>query len=522
MSEYLWPPDIVPSAQDWRVLGNVASFESPFTGSIRTVSRSGGRLGCRLVVPPLKGTDRYRLMSILAALRDRSNYLLVPDFSTTRRGSFPASELFTNNDFANGTTGWSGQYATLSVADRVMRVKATGATMPQNFAVYQAPTVTQYAPTVLRSVIRATQNPLARNGIFDGQEGSNYADNGAGYFEKLCVPRTTTLSSQYPGVWDGGPGTYHVAGDYGEVLWCSQSRCISADAGANSITYSDQFDNAAWTATAATVTANASTAPDGTTTADGLTESVANTQHYINPTSTVVTASATADYAVSVMVKQGSGDRDIRLAVGNTGAGNYGDCVFDLSAGTAGTPSNGGTVTNTRAFIVSKGNGWFECHVVALIPTGTAITPLLQMYNAGASTYAGSGGSLYLWRAVLAQSSLPTRGALTTSAATSGASQTSSAIYVKGLPASTNGLLLAGDVVSCGGQGNIVTASLDADGAGRGVLQCANPWRAGLADNAPIIVHQPLVKMRPAGDIAWPTGPGQFSSFEIDLVEDIT
>ena len=39
----------------------------------------------------------------------------------------------------------------------------------------------------------------------------------------------------------------------------------------NLLTYSEQFDNAAWTKSSATITANATTAPDGTTTADTLT-----------------------------------------------------------------------------------------------------------------------------------------------------------------------------------------------------------------------------------------------------------
>ena len=49
---------------------------------------------------------------------------------------------------------------------------------------------------------------------------------------------------------------------------------------ANLVTYSEQFDNAAWIKYEGTVTANATTAPDGTTTADAFIESTtATTDH---------------------------------------------------------------------------------------------------------------------------------------------------------------------------------------------------------------------------------------------------
>lgn len=524
MSEYLWPPDIVPSAQDWRVLGNVASFESPFTGSIRTVSRSGGRLGCRLVVPPLKGTDRYRLMSILAALRDRSNYLWVPDFSTTRRGSFPATELLTNNDFSDGTTGWSSS-GVLTVADGVARMTATTQNQP---AFYRSPnaSLTQYAPYALRSFIGDALSGVSLGPYMEAGDNdvSGYSSSARGLRTISAVTTSTTPGAQYP--VSVGAVTGYEAGQFVDCHWSSHSRCIPVDAGPNALTYSDQFDNAVWTKSGASVTANGNTAPDGTSTADYLGEDSSTGPHYIVEAGPTI--SADADYCAYVKVRRQNMARDVQLILGTTGTGNYAYCNFDLGAGTAGTPSVGGTVANVRASIVAKGDTWYECFLIARLPTAaTRADWQLMMVSAGSTSYTGgSGGTqgiLRLWRGGVAQSSLPTRGAQTTSTAlASGASQSGSTIYVKGLPVSTSGLLLAGDRVSCGNQGNIVTASLDSDAAGLGVLQCAIPWRAGLADNDPIIVHQPLVKMRPAGDIAWPTGPGQFSSFEIDLVEDIT
>lgn len=523
MSEYLWPPDIVPSAQDWRVLGNVASFESPFTGSIRTVSRSGGRLGCRLVVPPLKGTDRYRLMSILAALRDRSNYLWVPDFSTTRRGSFPASELLMNNDFSNGTNGWSTTRATASVTDRVMKVVNTKSAASY-FELFQttAPAVTQYAPHALRSFIAATSRSGMTGGVyFDGA--SSYGLNPLGMLT-IASTATGTTAAVNPLVLDTA-GNVSLAGDYGEVNFTSLSRCILVDAGPNALTYSDQIDNAAWSKTNCSVSANADTAPDGTSTADRVVENSASAPHYIQQNYT--RASASEDVTVYGYFASAVGTRGVLLQCGSdTGFSNGGYAYFTLSgSGTVHSSGVFGTGTNAHASIKACGGGWYFCTLTSRLAASTNASFYAALTNSSpTNNYAGdSTSALAMWRCGLALSSVATRGAQTTSTAiASGASQSGTAIYVKGLPASTSGLLKSGDFVSCGWQGNIVTASLDSDSAGLGILQCALPWRAGLADNAPIIVHQPLVKMRPAGDIAWPTGPGQFSSFEIDLVEDIT
>lgn len=302
------------------------------------------------------------------------------------------------------------------------------------------------------------------------------------------------------------------------VSMASVSRCALVDNGPNALTYSDQIDNAAWGSNAVTITANATASPDGTTTAEGVTETAPNTSHYIYHTAPP-TSGAAADYCAFVMVKQGASDRDLRVAVGNTGTGNYADCVFDLSAGTAGAAAAAGTVTNARAFISSVGNGWYACVVVARCPAALSVGALFQMYNAGSSSYAGSGGSLYLWRGGVAQSSFPTRGAQTTSAATSGTSQTGSSIYVKGLPASTSGLLLAGDFFEVNGELMQCVASLDSDNAGLGLLQMHRAPQTPIADNDPIIVLNPFGRFRLASDPRIVERFGVYTDVDLQLIE---
>ena len=120
----------------------------------------------------------------------------------------------------------------------------------------------------------------------------------------------------------------------------------------NLLTHTEQFDNAAWVKTNATVTANAAVAPDGTTTADKLIETATTGVHFAEQVPVMGasphTASAyfkAAEYATaSIFLTQS----------GNNGA------VFDLAAGTVVSVTTG--AGNTAA-IVDAGNGWYRCSV---------------------------------------------------------------------------------------------------------------------------------------------------------------
>ena len=521
MSEVLWPPDIIPSSQQWDILGNVGVFESPLSGAVRTVSRKGGRLSCKVSVPPINGQQRARLMAVLGALRDRSNVIWMPDFSTTVRGSFPVAELQPSPDFS---TGWSvAGSATQSVSDKALRLTRTAydSASGGNSAATTL-SLTQYAPYAGRTLHTNGSYPVSNAGVTLYQSGGAFGTTSRGDGGM----RTTTIVPYVGGVgtlmfydYPEGASLFQGAGAYVDLQFASASRCIPVDGGLNALLYSDQVDNAAWSKNKITVSANAHTAPDGTVTAEGIVEDSTTGQHYFSQ-------SASRTSQVEDVVAYGyfatiASSRDVRLAVLADGS-NYATCIFNLSAGTAGSTSNVGTVTNSRAFILSAGSGWFFCAIVARLPATTTMSIEVDMVNAGSVSYLGNGtGRVSAWRVGVARSSLPTRGALTTTTATTGTNQSGSSVYVKGLPANTQGLLKAGSFVSCGGQGNIVTAALDSDNAGKGVLQCALPWRAGLADNDPIIVQTPMVKMRLASPLGWNTAPGQFSTFDLEFVEDV-
>jgi len=105
-----------------------------------------------------------------------------------------------------------------------------------------------------------------------------------------------------------------------------------------------------------------------------------------------------------------------------------------------------------------------------------------------------------------------------------GAAQSGSALNVKNLPVSTNGLLKVGDVVSVFTERwelKRVTADLVSDSSGLGYLQFEPSLTAPPSDSAPIAVHAPTGRFIMASDPTFVTGPGKYTDIEIEMVEVI-
>ena len=157
----------------------------------------------------------------------------------------------------------------------------------------------------------------------------------------------------------------------------------------NLILQSENFSSATWQkVTINSVTANATVAPDGTTTADLITVTASTgTVYQINfPTGTL---------SLSCFVKAGT-CTSLSLEVSST-TGRI--CAFDLSAGTAGAVSNVGAGTNVTggtAAITDVGNGWYRCSISNLTVVSASASVGLVLNSAG---------NLSLWGAQLEQRS---------------------------------------------------------------------------------------------------------------------
>ena len=160
---------------------------------------------------------------------------------------------------------------------------------------------------------------------------------------------------------------------------------------------SEVLDNASWTKTRSTITANAVASPDGNTTADKIVEdATAGASHQISQD---ITATADANYAISMFFK--AGERSwVRLLASN-GANSFGR-YFNIGTGALGTATVAGTGANVTSSIVAYANGWYKCTIVGSVGSAvTTITLSVQMANAdNGASYNGDGASgLYAWGA---------------------------------------------------------------------------------------------------------------------------
>jgi hypothetical protein len=190
-----------------------------------------------------------------------------------------------------------------------------------------------------------------------------------------------------PGAAPSSTAYYGPRFDY-DPLTLAPKGILVEEARTNLALYSEQFDNAAWTKNAVTVTANTAVSPDGTTNADTLTANGTSTTHVINQTS-----AAGSVRVFSVYLKAGTNnfaqiffDADVAPWAN-----------FNLAAGVVGS-----TGSNQTAAIIAVGNGWYRCSVYT--SSLTASNPNIVVISSATATRYESNSlstNFFLWGAQL-------------------------------------------------------------------------------------------------------------------------
>jgi hypothetical protein len=120
----------------------------------------------------------------------------------------------------------------------------------------------------------------------------------------------------------------------------------------NLLINSEDFTAGSWAKTAGAVTGDNTTAPDGTTTADKLTDGSA-----IN-INQALTTTASQTYVFSCYLKKSGSVNNCDLYIFRIGTGFVSQATFNLNSGTIVSETFG-----TGATITSVGSGWYRCSV---------------------------------------------------------------------------------------------------------------------------------------------------------------
>lgn len=175
---------------------------------------------------------------------------------------------------------------------------------------------------------------------------------------------------------------------------------------------SEEFDNASWTKTDTTITANNIVAPNGLTVADLLTEGVANTGKVMQD----FTITTSTNYVWSCYLKKGNHDFIRVIAHQTTTGANAARIWVNLNTGVIGSTGNEGSgITYVSSAIEALPNGWYR---VSLVFSATFTNLSVGSISAGADTSTArvNNGTRYQWGAQLEQASFASSYIPTTSA----------------------------------------------------------------------------------------------------------
>lgn len=167
-------------------------------------------------------------------------------------------------------------------------------------------------------------------------------------------------------------------------------------ASTNLMLRSQEFDNASWGKTNMSVVANDIAAPDGTLTADRLTQNNAGTVQY-SAAQTVAGYTSGTVYTWSCYFKAGTIDR-VQMAISVAAFSGLGYANFYLS-GAGSVSQSGGTIVASG--IQAMADGWYRCWITLTCTTtasaSTLLYPLLTGTETRGPTLVGSQGTFYAW-----------------------------------------------------------------------------------------------------------------------------
>ena len=322
------------------------------------------------------------------------------------KGLVLGPELVTNGDFSAGTTGWvsgSPLTSTAAVVGGEMQVTATVASgrQIQGFA-----TVAGRSYRVVGQIRKISGAGTAAYLALTNSAGgtnttiSNTVPGAVATTATFTFTATDSTSYVALSCWSSGDvcgfdniSVRELPGNHAYQTTSVNRPVLSARY--NLLTKTEQFDDAVWVKSGATVTANAATAPNGTLTADKLVEDTANAQH---PWYQQLTVSAgTLTYSAHIKRIPGSSRYVALYSQGVASAW----AIFDPTVGSV-TATGGNNYVSSAVVLVS--DNWYRCSITFAATSGSllAVAYLTNSSVTPAPSYTGDGTSgIYIWGADL-------------------------------------------------------------------------------------------------------------------------
>lgn len=224
---------------------------------------------------------------------------------------------------------------------------------------------------------------------------SVYMDFAGGYYIGDTLTNLLSCSRASTGYAQTVGGT--LVSFSNNILRITDQGLLIEEARTNLALQSQTFDNAAWTKTATTITADDTIAPDGTLTADKAVES--NTSTSIVSSAATFTVVNGSTYTVSYYVKS-SNIQWVRVGVADTTSRTNGTFAwFDLTNAAVGSSAafGAGWAAATNLGITPLAGGWFRVSFTA-VAVGTAMVSFVSSAIANSSNTRVASGTYWPWQ----------------------------------------------------------------------------------------------------------------------------
>lgn len=220
MSTLVFPPSLTPAKIDWHLDRGGVMNRGLLSASMQRVDFGFQSWRASVGMPTLVEEDAAIFQAFMNEACRFDNHFYF-SFPQSLRGSFDASEVLTNGDFTNGTTGWSlANSASHKVGSRLARVENGAATAAY---IYQTKTLTLNVPYVVVAYFYIGSAADNRVVVLRSSDLVNYISNtDVPYGAYVATFTPTTSADTRIGL---GVGTTTL-GNYTFTPYVSASRCL--------------------------------------------------------------------------------------------------------------------------------------------------------------------------------------------------------------------------------------------------------------------------------------------------------